>query len=83
MTTIDMLLLKILAKKSHSKTIKEIQNELRLINVNSCQRGIYQRLERLKSRQFVITEWKTKARLYTISDTGKFKLVVFQEQLKA
>ncbi|MEG4322693.1 MULTISPECIES: hypothetical protein [unclassified Microcoleus] len=83
MTTVDMLLLKILAQKSYGKNIKEIQNELRLVNINLCKRGIYQRLEKLKSRQLVIGGWKIKTRLYAISEAGKFKLAIFQEQLRA
>ena len=83
MSTIDVLLLKILAKKSCDKNIKEIQNELRLVNVSLCRKGIHQRLERLKSHQLIIGEWKRKARVYAISEAGKFKLAIFQEQLKA
>ena len=83
MTTIDVLLLKILAQKSYDKNIKEIQEELRLININLCQRGIYQRLEKLKSREITVRRWKKRTMVYTISEGGKFKLATFQEQLRA
>ena len=83
MTTIDVLLLKILAQKSYDKNIKEIQEELRLININLCQRGIYQRLEKLKSRELTVRVWKKRTMVYTISEGGKFKLATFQEQLRA
>ncbi|MCC3460007.1 MAG: helix-turn-helix transcriptional regulator [Microcoleus sp. PH2017_27_LUM_O_A] len=83
MSTVDILLLKILNKKTCGKSIREIQNELRTVNINLCQRGIYQRLERMKERQLVARKWEKKTRLYAILDAGKFKLVIFQEQLRA
>ncbi|MCC3575240.1 MAG: hypothetical protein JGK30_25945 [Microcoleus sp. PH2017_40_RAT_O_B] len=83
LTTVDILLLKILAQKAYGKSIKEIQAELRLVNINLCQRGIYQRVERLNSRKFTIRGWKKRTMIYAISEAGKFKLATFQEQLRA
>lgn len=83
MTTIDILMLKILAEKNHEKSVKEIQEKLRDINVNLCQRGIYQRLKRLQSHRLINKECKKQIKLYKISEAGKFSLTMFQNQLSA
>ncbi|MEG4318356.1 MULTISPECIES: hypothetical protein [unclassified Microcoleus] len=83
MNTVNILLLKILAEKTYDKNIKEIQGALKSININICERDIYQRLRRMKSQHLIIAGWKGKIRVYAISDAGKFKLATFQEQLRA
>ena len=68
MTTVDILLLKILATKTYAKSIKEIQEELNMVNINLGIKEVRQRLEKLNSRQLTITGWKKRTKLYAISE---------------
>ena len=83
MTTVDILLLKVLEKSNDEINAKKIHDGLGLLEISCCVASIYRRLKTLKSRIFVTIHWKTGNKFYSISPSGKHWLNTFENQLQA
>jgi DNA-binding PadR family transcriptional regulator len=83
MTTVDILLLKILSESSSQTKIREIYSELNSLEISCCVANIYRRLHNLKSKKLVNTYWEAGNKFYSISTSGEIYLNTFKNQLQA
>jgi len=82
MTTTNVILLKTLNREQF-KSIKEIQRNLGLLEINLSQRNIYAKLESLASKKLCHQKWEEGKKFYGLSEIGEWELDLFKKQLLA
>lgn len=81
MTTVDILLLKVLTESGSQIKIRDIYNKLSSLEISCCVANIYRRLNTLKSKKLIDTYWQSGSKFYSISVLGKSCLDTFKNQL--